>query len=88
VEDILLLNKFFPILDIVLDGHPVPPKKGATAALPTFRPMPIVAKRLDFSRCHLVPRLGPRHIVLRGDPVPPPKKKEHSSPPQFLADVL
>jgi len=42
--------------DIVLDGDPVPPsKKGGTAA-PTFRPMSVVDKRLDRSRCHLVRR--------------------------------
>jgi len=40
---------------IVLDGNPVPPppKGGAT---PNFRPMSIVAKRLDGSRWHLVQR--------------------------------
>jgi len=35
----------------VLDGDPAPPK-GGTA--PNFRPMSIVPKRLDGSRCHLV----------------------------------
>jgi len=38
--------------DIVLDGDPAPPK-GAQQP-PTFRPMFIVAKRLDGSRCHWV----------------------------------
>jgi len=38
---------------IVLDGDPVPPKRGT---VPTFRPMLIVVKRLDGSRCHLVRR--------------------------------
>jgi len=38
--------------DFVLDGDPFPlPKKGAEP--PNFRPMFIVAKRLDGSRCHL-----------------------------------
>jgi len=37
--------------DIVLDGVPPPPKRGI---VPNFRPMSIVAKRLDGSRCHLV----------------------------------
>jgi len=32
-----------------------PPQKGGTAP-PNFRPMSIVAKRLDGSRCHLVRR--------------------------------
>jgi len=42
--------------DIVLDGDSalLPPKKGT--APPTFRPMSVVAKRLDGSRCHLVRR--------------------------------
>ena len=40
---------------IVLDGAPAPLPKKSTAA-PTFRPMSIVAKRLDGSRCHLVRR--------------------------------
>jgi len=39
---------------IVLDGDPAPPsQKGRTAAT-NFRPISIVAKRLDASRCHLV----------------------------------
>jgi len=38
---------------IVLDGDPAPlPKKRAEP--PNFRPIFIVAKRLDASRCHLV----------------------------------
>jgi len=42
--------------DIVLDeDRALPPKNGAQQ-LPTFRPMSIVAKRLDGSRCHLVGR--------------------------------
>ena len=31
--------------DIVLDGEPAPPKRGTQA--PNFRPMSVVAKRLD-----------------------------------------
>jgi len=38
--------------DIVLDGDPTPPPQKGTA--PNFRPMSIVPKRLDGSRCHLV----------------------------------
>ena len=38
--------------DIVLDGDPAPLTRGT--APPTFRPMSLVAKRLDGSRCHLV----------------------------------
>ena len=40
---------------IVLDGDPAPhSRKGAEP--PNFRPIFIVAKRLDASRCHLVRR--------------------------------
>ena len=38
--------------DFVLDGDPATPKKVAEP-LPNFRPMFIVAKRLDGSRWHL-----------------------------------
>ena len=38
--------------DIVLDGDPALPLKGAQ--LPNFRPMSIVAKRMDGSRCLLL----------------------------------
>jgi len=41
--------------DIVFDGDPAPPQKVGKAA-PTFRPMSIVVKGLDGSRCHLVQR--------------------------------
>jgi len=40
--------------DIVLDGDLAPPTKRGTALPPIFRPMSIVAKRLDGSRCDLV----------------------------------
>jgi len=45
--------------DFVLDGDPVPPPKrggGGGAAPKNFRPMFIVAKQLDGSRCHLAQR--------------------------------
>jgi len=39
--------------DFVLDGNPTSvPRKGAEP--PSFRPMFILVKRLDGSRCHLV----------------------------------
>jgi len=42
-------------IHIVLYGYPAPlPKKGTQPA--NFRPIFIVAKRLDASRCHLVCR--------------------------------
>ena len=42
--------------DFVVDGDPVPfPQKGGgRSPLPNFRPISIVAKLLDASRCHLV----------------------------------
>jgi len=53
-----------------------PPRKGAQQP-PTFRPMSIVAKRLDGSGYHLVGHtevgLGPGGIVLDGDPASPRK---------------
>jgi len=39
--------------DFVLEGDPAPSPKGGGAPSPNFRPMFIVAKRLDGSRCHL-----------------------------------
>jgi len=71
--------------DIVVDGEPVrPSKKGHS--LPHFRPMSIVTKRLNGSRCSCkVAGLGPGHIVLDGDPDPPPTKG--NSLHQFLAHV-
>ena len=48
---------------IVLDGDVVPPpKKGAQP--PNFRPMFVVAKRLDGSRCHLVRRSASAQAAL------------------------
>jgi len=40
--------------DTVLDGVPAPPSKKVAEPHPNFRPIFIVAKRLDASRCHLV----------------------------------
>ena len=40
---------------IVLDGDPAPPPERGTA-LPNFRPISVVAKWLDGSRCHFVRR--------------------------------
>ena len=63
--------------DFVLDGDPAPPSpKGGRA--PNFRPMSIVAKRLDGSKWHLAWRWA------RWGPSSPPLKG-HS--PQFLAYV-
>ena len=38
---------------IVLDRDPAPPKRGTAHK---FRPLPVVAKLLDRSKCHLVER--------------------------------
>jgi len=64
---------------IVLDGDPhLHPKLGHSP--PIFGSIPVVAKRLDGSRCHLVGRyLGPGNIVLDGDPAPP----KGAQPPLF-----
>jgi len=40
--------------DFVLDGDTAPSPKMGRSPLPNFRPISIVAKRLDASRCHLV----------------------------------
>ena len=40
--------------DFVLDENPALPPKRGEALLPNFRPISIVAKRLDASRGHLV----------------------------------
>ena len=62
----------------MLDGDPAPlPKKGGTA--PNFRPISIVAKRLDGSICHLV------HCARWGPSSPPLAKK--GTVRQFSADV-
>jgi len=68
-------------------GTQLPPPQKVAQLRPNFRPISIVAKWLDASRCHLVVGtevgLDPAHIVLDGDPALP--KKGHS--PQFSAHV-
>ena len=67
--------------DFVLDGDPAPlPKKGAEP--PNFRPMFVVAKRLDGSII-LGMEVGLRPgnlMVLDGDPDPSPKKGQSPRP--------
>jgi len=54
-------------------------------AHPNFRPMSIVSKRLDGSRCHLVRRYRPkRHCVRWGPSYPSP---ERGQSPQFSVHV-
>jgi len=57
---------------IVLDGDPAPFPQRGTA--PNFRPMSVVAKRLDGSRCHLAGgRPWSRLHYVRWDPAHPSK---------------
>ena len=55
-----------------------PPLQKGRSPLPSFRPISIVAKRLDASKCHLVVGmevgLCPSNFVFDGDPAPPPRK--------------
>jgi len=66
---------------IVLHEDPAPPPQ--RDATPNFRPMSVVAKRLDKSRCHLFGTevdLGPGHIVLDGDPASSCSPKKGTAP--------
>jgi len=68
------------VRDIVLDEDPAPPPlKGQS---PNFRPMSVVAKRLDELRCHLEVGLVPGDFVFDGDPATP-RKKGTLTPPNF-----
>ena len=72
--------------DIALDGDQAyPPLKGHS--IPNFRPLSVVAKRLDGLRCHLVlgmeVGLGPGDVVLDG--VAAPLKR--GTDPQFSSHV-
>jgi len=60
--------------DIVLDGDPAPPpKKRKGGPAPNFRPLSVVAKRLDGLRYHMVwGRPRPRRVCFRWGP-PSPK---------------
>jgi len=70
--------------DFVLDGDTVlPPQQGAEPP-PNFRPISIVPKWLDASRCHALGMevgISPGEFVLDGDPAPSPKRG--GAPPQF-----
>jgi len=70
---------------IVVDGTQLPLKRDTVPL--TFRPMSIVAKRLDGSRCHLLYTevdFGPSHTVLNGDTAAPVRGR---AVPLFLAHV-
>ena len=71
--------------DIVLDGCPAPPPQNGGKA-PNFRPIFIVAKPLDASRCHLVWRwASAQGTLLDGDPASLPQT---GWSPQFSAHVF
>jgi len=69
---------------IVLDGDPAPPppkKKQGGRSSPSIRPMSIVAKRLDGSRCHLLQTYRPAakarlSYCVRWDPASPSQKRD------------
>jgi len=72
---------------IVLDRDPAPPPKKGQSPPPNFRPISIVAKRLNGSRCHSLGTevgLGPGDIVLDGDPVPPKRAQPPILGPRLL----
>ena len=66
--------------DFVLDGDSVPFPKSGRSPLPNFRPISIVVKRLDASKCHLVWMLP---SALDEDPVLPPQQRGRSPLPIF-----
>ena len=69
---------------LMLDADPGPLPKRGTA--PYFRPISVVSKWLDRSRCHLVGigRPRPKRHCVRWDPGPPRQK---GAEPQFPAHV-
>ena len=71
--------------DIVLDGYPAFPSQKGGGAPPKFRPMSIVAKRLDRSGWHLAWRLASAEGTLCSIETQPPPQKRQS--PHFLAHV-
>ena len=74
--------------DIVLDGKPAPPTKMCTA--PNFRPMSVVAKRLECIKMPLCKAVGldPGDSVRWALRPSSPQGKGHSSPPLFCPCLL
>ena len=77
--------------DIVLDGDQAsPPLNGHST--PNFRPISVVAKRLDGLRCHLVlgveVGLGPGDVVLDGVATPPKRGTPSFRPMSIVAKRL
>jgi len=69
---------------IVSDGDSAPhPSLDSSTATATFQPMPIVVKRLDGARNHLVRRPRPMQHCVRWGPAPASRKRPSS--PHFLA---
>jgi len=67
--------------DILLDGDPAPLSERGEP--PNFRPMSIVAKRLDGSRCHLVGKEASgkaKATLCYWGPSSPSPKREQSLP--------
>jgi len=71
--------------DIVLDGDPAPHLLKGTAT--NFRPMPVVVKRLDGLRCHLVWSQASAQATLCSMGTQLPRKKGRTHPTQLLAHV-
>ena len=73
---------------IVLDGDPAPSPLMKHSPPPNFRPMSVVAKRLDEHKIPLGMEvgLGPGHIVLDGNLLPFPKKG--TQPPTIFGPCM
>ena len=69
--------------DIVLDGDPAPLSERERSPPPNFRPVSIVAKRLDGSRCHLVGRQASAKATLCCWRPSSPLPKTGAEPPIF-----
>ena len=70
--------------DFVLDGEPAPLLKRGRSPLHNFRPIYILAKRLDASKCHLVWMLASAQgICVRWRPSLPSPTKGAGPPPNF-----
>jgi len=54
IKMVLGIERGLSLGDFLLYGDLAPPPKGSGDSFPNFRPMSILAKRLDASRCHLV----------------------------------
>jgi len=71
------------VVDVVLDGDSaLAPLKG-NSPVPNFRPMSVVAKRLDGLRCHLVWRYGSAQATLYSMGAQVPREKGTAPHPIF-----